>query len=241
MNTQLRYPRVLLKLSGEAFGGKQGHGFDFAVVQYVANQIASAHKLGASIGVVVGGGNFIRGEQLEEAGLDRNDGDQMGMLATIINAKALASALTDYGLEPRVMSALRIDPVAEPFIRARAIRHLEKGRVLVFGGGTGNPFFTTDTAAALRAMEIEADALFMSKNKANGVFNKDPNKYPDAFFIKKLSYMEVLNRGLDVMDSSALTMCKDHEMPIIVFDLMIPGSLCRAILGEPVGTLICSQ
>ncbi len=235
----MAYKRVLLKLSGE-FLAQNGFGIDPAASRRLAKEIARAKaETGTELALVVGAGNLWRGAR-QGAGMDRATADYIGMLATIMNALALQDALEAEGLETRVQSALAITEVAEPYIRRRALRHLEKGRVVIFGGGTGNPFFSTDTAAALRGLEIGADAVLMAKNKVDGVYDKDPRKHPDAQRFDRLSYMEVLSRGLGVMDPTAVTLCMEVSLPIVVFDIFRPGALVRVLRGERVGTLIHS-
>ncbi len=230
--------RVVLKLSGEAFAEPDtGYGIDPKTVQRVAEEIAEVNAEGYEIAVVVGGGNIFRGLSSAAKGMDRANADYMGMLATVINALALRDAVEHAGAEVRVQTAISIQQVAETYIRLRAIRHLEKGRVVVFAGGTGNPFFTTDTAAALRAAEIGA-AAFLKATRVDGVYDADPELVPDATLLGTMSYMDVISQGLGVMDSTAITMCMDNELPIRVFSLVEPGNITRAVRGEPVGTLI---
>jgi uridylate kinase len=233
-----RYRRVLLKMSGQSLQGDLGYGIDQDTVGYVAQQIRRACELGVEMGVVVGGGNIWRGEQAALTGIDRATADYMGMLGTVINALALKGALESLQVETRVQSAITMAQVAESYIREAAIQHLDKGRVVVFGAGTGNPFFTTDTAASLRALEISADVLLMAKNRVDGVYTADPLRNPDARRYDKLSYIDALAQGLGVMDSTALSLCMDNSLPIIVFDLTNPHNLERLLLGEEVGTLI---
>ncbi len=230
-----KFSRVLLKLSGEAFSGGRGFGIDMKTVERYAREIAQVNRMGIQIAVVVGGGNFWRGRQAPN--LDRATADQMGMMATVINALALCDALEKEGMQARVQTAIEIKDVAEPFIRRRAIRHLEKGRVVIFAAGTGNPFFTTDTAAALRALEIQADHI-LKATKVDGVYDKDPEKYPDAKFFKELSYIEVLKRGLKVMDSTAISLCMDNDLPIIVFNISRPGNLLEVLMGGNIGSIV---
>ena len=223
------YKRILLKLSGEVLAGKQGHGIDFDTVQEICKWVNACSKLGVQIGLVVGGGNFWRGRS--SGNMDRTRADHIGMLATAMNALALADALEQYGLEVRVQTAIEMRQVAEPYIRNRAIRHLEKGRVVIFGCGTGNPFFSTDTAAALRAAEIDADIIFKATN-VDGVYDKDPNKYADAVKYDTLTHTEVLSKGLAVMDSTAASLCRDNNIPILVFNLSDPENIVRAAKGD---------
>ena len=229
------YKRILLKLSGEVLAGKQGHGIDFDTVQEICKWVNACSKLGVQICLVVGGGNFWRGRS--SGNMDRTRADHIGMLATAMNALALADALEQYGLEVRVQTAIEMRQVAEPYIRNRAIRHLEKGRVVIFGCGTGNPFFSTDTAAALRAAEIDADIIFKATN-VDGVYDKDPNKYADAVKYDTLSHTEVLSKGLAVMDSTAASLCRDNNIPILVFNLSDPENIVRAAKGENIGTIV---
>ena len=229
------YKRILLKLSGEVLAGKQGHGIDFDTVQEICKWVNACSKLGVKIGLVVGGGNFWRGRS--SGNMDRTRADHIGMLATAMNALALADALEQYGLEVRVQTAIEMRQVAEPYIRNRAIRHLEKGRVVIFGCGTGNPFFSTDTAAALRAAEIDADIIFKATN-VDGVYDKDPNKYADAVKYDTLTHTEVLSKGLAVMDSTAASLCRDNNIPILVFNLSDPENIVRAAKGENIGTIV---
>jgi uridylate kinase len=238
---QSRYQRVVLKLSGEVFAdASTGSGLDAAVVQRIADEVAEAHtELGVQIAVVVGGGNIFRGIPGADRGMDRARADYMGMLATVINALALQDALESVGQPTRVQTAITMAQVAEPYIPRRAIRHLEKSRVVVFAAGTGNPFFTTDTTAALRAAEIGADAVLKGTHSGvDGVYSADPRRDPAAVKLTQVSYFEVLNRRLDVMDSTAITFCMDNQLPIVVFDASKPGNIHRALVGEPIGTLV---
>jgi len=235
-----KYKRVLLKLSGEAFSGGAPYGIDAATVAKVAQQIKRVLAMGVGVGIVVGGGNIWRGAKAEAKGMDRVTADYAGMLATVINALALQDALEREGVTTRTQSAIGIQEVAEPYIRRRAIRHLEKGRVVIFAGGTGNPYMTTDTAASLRAIEIEAEVLLMTKHKVDGIYSADPAKDSSAKKFDKLNYFEALNMRLDVMDATALSLCLENKLPIIVFDLQAPQSLERAVSGEKIGTLVNS-
>ncbi|WP_461832578.1 UMP kinase [Aquifex sp.] len=238
MEESPRYKRVLLKLSGEAFAGDQGYGIDPSFLEYISGEIEGVYNLGVQIAIVIGGGNIFRGFQGKDIGIDRATADYMGMLATVINALALQSALENYvNIPTRVLSAIEMRQIAEPYIRRRAIRHLEKGRIVIFAGGTGNPFFSTDTAAALRAAEIGAEVLIKA-TKVGGIYDKDPEKYKDAVLIKEISYLEVINKGLKVMDHTALTLCKENEIPIIVLNIREKGNLRKAVLGEEVGSLV---
>lgn len=231
------YKRILLKLSGEALAGKQGTGISTATIKQIAQDVAEAYNAGVQIGLVIGGGNIYRGVAASAEGMDRASADYMGMLATCINALALQDALEKEGVPVRVQTAIEMAEIAEPYIRRRAIRHLEKNRLVIFGAGTGNPFFTTDTAASLRAMEINAQVI-MKATKVDGIYDKDPNKFSDAVKFDKISYIDVLNRGLQVMDSTAISMCMDNKLPIITFDLTKPGNILRAVMGENIGTLV---
>ena len=231
------YKRILLKLSGEALAG-EGNSFDPNVLDRLAEDIREIRNLGVEVAIVVGGGNFIRGKNLTEIGIERVQGDNMGMLATIINALALQSSFERHGLDTRVQTSIDINKVAEPFIVRRAVRHLEKGRVVIFGGGTGSPYFSTDTTAALRASEIKADVILMAKNGVDGVYSADPKKDPNAVRFDQLSYMDVLNKGLQVMDSTAISMCMDNKMELSVFNMNEPGNLVNAVQGTAVCTII---
>ncbi|MFC1991819.1 UMP kinase [Chloroflexota bacterium] len=233
-----KYKRVLIKLSGEAFSGKAGYGIDAATLKNVARQIKRVAEMGVEIGIVTGGGNIWRGAKAEQEGMDRVTADYAGMLATVINALALQDILEREGVITRTQTAIDIQKVAEPYIRRRATRHLEKGRVVIFAAGTGNPYMTADTAAALRAIEIEAEVLLMTKNKVDGIYDADPQKYPDAKKFDKLTYLEVLNMRLEVMDATALSLCLENKLPIIVFDLQTPNSIEKAVNGEPIGTIV---
>lgn len=237
MNAQPKYRRILLKLSGEALGGENGFGISPAAVQSTAGQVKEVRELGIEVVVVIGGGNIFRGLQGSEKGIERATGDYMGMLATVINSLALQDALEKMGIATRVQSAITMNQVAEAFIRRRAVRHLEKGRVVIFGGGTGNPFFSTDTAAALRANEIGADVI-LKATKVDGIYDSDPKKNPNAKRFQRISYLEALQRQLKVMDSTAFSLCMENKMPIIVFDVFKPHNLRRVVLGEEVGTLV---
>lgn len=231
------FKRVLLKLSGEALMGAQGYGIDSAIIQTIASEIKEVHGLGVEIGVVIGGGNIFRGLAASAEGMDRVAADYMGMLATVINALALQDYLERRGVFTRVQTAINMEELAEPFIRRRAIRHLEKGRVVIFAAGTGNPYFTTDTAAALRAIEIEAQAI-LKGTRVDGVYSADPEKDKGAVKFDQLTYLEIVKRGLKVMDSTAVTLCMDNRLPIIVFNVMEKGNLKKVILGEKIGTKV---
>ncbi len=232
------YKRVLLKLSGEAFAGEQDFGIDPKFLEYISLEIKSLVEVGVQTAIVIGGGNIFRGIEGLEIGIDRATGDYMGMLATVINALALQSAIERIAQIPtRVLSAIEMRQVAEPYIRRRAIRHLEKGRVVIFAAGTGNPFFSTDTAGALRAIEIGAD-LLIKATKVDGIYTDDPLKNPNAEFIQEIAYLEAINRGLRVMDYTAMTLCKENKLPILVLNIKKPGNLLRAVMGERVGSLV---
>ena len=231
------YKRILLKLSGEALAGSQGTGINTATIQQIAQDVAEAFSSGIQIGLVIGGGNIYRGVAASAEGMDRASADYMGMLATCINALALQDALEKAGVPTRVQTAIEMAEIAEPYIRRKAIRHLEKGRIVIFAAGTGNPFFTTDTAASLRAMEINAQVI-MKATKVDGIYDKDPAKHADAVKYDKISYIDVLNQGLQVMDSTAISMCIDNKLPIITFNLNKPGNIMRAVMGEKIGTLV---
>ena len=239
--TTTKYKRVLLKLSGEAFGGKEEYGIDAATLTKIAKQIKQVIEMGVGVAIVVGGGNIWRGAKAAEDGIDRVTADYAGMLATVINALALQDVLERTGVTTRTQSAINIQQVAEPYIRRRAIRHLEKGRAVIFAGGTGNPYMTTDTAAALRAIEIEAEVLLMTKNNVDGIYNADPLKDPSAKKFDKLTHLEALNMRLAVMDATALSLCLENKLPIIVFDLQARRSIERAVIGEPIGTIVSSE
>jgi uridylate kinase len=232
-----KYKRILLKLSGEALAGKQGTGINNLVIQQIARDVSEAFKTGVQIGIVIGGGNIFRGVAASAQGMDRASSDYMGMLATMINSLALQDALEKEGVPVRVQSAIAMAEIAEPYIRRRAIRHLEKGRVVIFGAGTGNPYFTTDTAAALRAMEINAEIL-MKATKVDKIYDKDPVKNADAKPFDRISYIDVLNKGLQVMDLTAVSLCMDNKLPILSFDLMTQGNILRAVVGENIGTVV---
>ena len=238
---EARYSRVLLKVSGESLKGSAESGIDPDAVAYLAEEIGQMHDMGVEIGVVIGGGNIWRGEAAESRGMDRATADYAGMLATMINALALQDGLEKRGVTTRTQSALQMQAVAEPYIRRRAICHLEKGRVVLFAAGTGNPFMTTDTASALRALEIGAEVLLMAKNNVDGVYDADPNENPDAVRFSELDYMEALSRRLQVMDSTALSLCMDNKLPIIVFDVYQSGSMAGILSGDPVGTIISGK
>ena len=236
-----KYKRVLLKLSGEAFSGGADYGIDVATLVKIAKQIKRVLEMGVQTAIVVGGGNIWRGEDAEQNGMDRVTADYTGMLATVINALVLQDTLEGEGVTTRTQTAIGIEQVAEPFIRRRAIRHLEKGRVVIFAGGTGNPYMTTDSAAALRAIEIEAEVLLMAKNNVDGVYSADPLKDRNAKKFDKLTHLETLNMRLEVMDATALSLCLENKLPIVVFDLQSHHSIERAVAGEPIGTLVSTE
>lgn len=238
---QARYKRVLLKLSGEALSGEHGFGIDTPTLVRIAKQIKQVMEMGVSVAVVVGGGNIWRGDRAEAGGMDRVTADHAGMLATVINALVLQDVLEREGVTTRTQSAIGINEVAEPYIRRRAIRHLEKNRVVIFAGGTGNPYMTSDTAAALRAVEIGAEVLLMAKNNVDGIYTADPMKDPSAKKFDRITHLEALNRRLEVMDATALSLCLENKMPIIVFDLRAVQGIEQAVLGEPIGTLVSSE
>jgi len=231
------YKRVLLKLSGEALMGKQSTGVDPDVANYIADEIKSLSRMGVQLGIVIGGGNIFRGIEASARGMDRTTADYMGMLATVINSLALQSALEERGLPTRVQSSIEMHEIAEPFIQRRAIRHLEKGRIVIFAGGTGNPYFSTDTAAALRAVEIRADVIIKA-TKVDGVYNADPVRDKKAVKFNKISYIDILTKNLKVMDSTAISLCRDNLLPIIVFNLQKKGNICKAVCGQKIGTYV---
>jgi len=237
MSAAPAYKRVLLKLSGEALMGEQKFGIDPAVASQIASEVAEIQSIGVQTAVVIGGGNIFRGVAASAKGMDRATADYMGMLATVINGLALQDAMEHHGVNTRVVTAIEMRAVAEPFIRRRAIRHLEKGRVVIFAAGTGNPYFTTDTAAALRAMEIKADVI-MKGTKVDGIYTADPLTHPEATRFESISYLKVLEQGLRVMDTTAISLCMDNKLPIVVFNLRTAGNMRRAIMGEPVGSLV---
>ena len=233
----MKYNRILLKLSGESLMGDKQFGIDNQRLSIYAEQIREIHEMGIEIAVVIGGGNIFRGVQAEEGGMDRTHGDYMGMLATMINSMALQAALESAGLKTRLQSAIEMKEIAEPYVRRRAVRHLEKGRIVIFGAGTGNPFFTTDSAASLRAIEINADVI-LKGTRVDGIYTADPEKYPDAVKYDVLSFDDAYGKGLKVMDMTAFTLCKENDLPIIVFDMDTPGTLKRLMEGEQVGTIV---
>lgn len=233
----LKYGRALLKLSGEALAGDRGFGLDFGYIGRMTEEIKAVRDAGASLGLVIGGGNIIRGSQASKQGMDRVAADYMGMLATIINALALQELLEQKGVDTRVMTAIRMEALAEPYIRRRAVRHLEKGRVVIFAGGTGNPYFSTDTAAVLRALEIEA-SIIMKATSVDGVYSADPRKDPNAKFLSEVSFQDAIVQGLGVMDANAFALCKDNGLPIQVFNINQPGAIVRILQGERIGTIV---
>lgn len=235
MSENIKYKRVLLKLSGESLMGSLGYGIDPQILIFFAQEIKKIHQLGVQIGVVIGGGNIYRGLNAGKQGIDRVTGDQMGMLATVINALALQNAFEEAGMFTRLMTAIKMDEMAEPYIRRRAIRHMEKGRVVIFGAGTGHPYFSTDTAASLRAVEIEADVI-LKGTRVDGVYDSDPEKNPAAEMFNKISYLDVMNKNLRVMDMTAISLCQENDLPIVVFNMNKEGNLLRVLSGENLGT-----
>jgi len=235
--TALAYPRVLLKLSGEALAGEKGFGFDFDSIREFARQVKAISDLGAQIGLVIGGGNIVRGSQISKMGMDRVSADYMGMLGTVINALAFQDVLEREGLDTRVMTAIRMETIAEPYIRRRAQRHLEKGRCVIFAAGTGNPYFSTDTAAVLRAIQMKAN-LIIKATSVDGVYSADPKQEPTATKFDRISYKDVMQQVLKVMDQTAITLCKENALPLIVLNIHTPGIVAQALRGEPVGTLV---
>lgn len=232
-----KFKRILLKLSGESLMGEQAYGISSAMLKQYAEEIVAVSKAGVEVALVIGGGNIYRGMQAAANGIDRVQGDHMGMLATMINSLALQSALEAAGQKTRLMSAIKMEQIAEPFIRRRAVRHLEKGRIVIFGAGTGNPYFTTDSAASLRAIEIEADVI-LKGTRVDGIYTADPEKDPAATRYERISFDEVYSKGLAVMDMTAFTLCRENKLPIIVFDMNKPGNLGKLVSGEPLGTLV---
>jgi uridylate kinase len=233
----MAYKRILLKLSGEALGGEIGYGIDPVIITTIAAEVKQVVECGVQLALVIGGGNIFRGLAASSKGMDRASADYMGMLATMINSLAMQDALESIGVDTRVQSAIAMQEVAEPYIRRRAMRHLEKGRVVIFGAGTGNPYFTTDTAASLRAMEIGAEAI-LKGTKVDGVYSADPKKDPNAVRFTTLTYLEVLKKGLQVMDATATSLCMDNKLPIVVFDITTPGNVKRVVMGEEIGTIV---
>ena len=237
---QAQYKRVLLKLSGESLMGSRDYGIDSAVLSVFAEEIRTIRELGVEVGIVIGGGNIYRGLDQSDDGIDKVTGDHIGMLATVINALALQNALEKHGLYTRCQTAINMERIAEPFIRRRAIRHLEKGRIVIFAAGTGNPYFTTDTAAALRAIEIEADVI-LKGTRVDGIYDSDPEKNAAAIRFPEISYMDVLKKDLRVMDMTAITLCKENKLPIVIFNMNTPGNLRRIVMGEAVGSKVFSE
>ena len=235
--TALAYPRVLLKLSGEALAGAKGFGFDFDSIREFARQVKAISDLGAQVGLVIGGGNIVRGSQISKMGMDRVSADYIGMLGTVINALAFQDVLEREGLDTRVMTAIRMETIAEPYIRRRAQRHLEKGRCVIFAAGTGNPYFSTDTAAVLRAIQMKAN-LIIKATSVDGVYSADPKQEPTATKFDRISYKDVMQQELQVMDQTAITLCKENALPLIVLNIHTPGIVAQALRGEPVGTLV---
>lgn len=233
----LKYPRALVKLSGESLAGERGFGIEPSVVDKLTREIRDVHEAGVDLGLVVGGGNIVRGTVASQQGMDRVSADYMGMLATVINALALQDALERAGVETRVMTAIRMEQLAEPYIRRRALRHIEKGRVVLFAGGTGNPYFSTDTAAVLRAIEMEADVI-LKATRVDGVYSADPELDPDAELLTDLTYRDVLNRDLKVMDAAAISLCRENDLPVMVLNIREPGAILAALRGQRIGTLV---
>ncbi len=237
MNNNLKYKRILLKLSGESLAGEGEFGIDPQILTFFAKEIKKIHDLGVQVGIVIGGGNIYRGLNASGQGIDRVTGDQMGMLATMINSLALQNTLENNGMYTRLMTAINMSAIAEPYIRRRAIRHLEKKRIVIFGAGTGHPYFSTDTAASLRAVEIEADAIIKG-TRVDGVYNEDPEKNPDAVMFDEISYLDVLQKNLRVMDMTAISLCKENNLPIIVFNMDKPDNLLKLVTGQSIGTSV---
>ena len=239
MKNHLKYKRILLKLSGESLAGNSDFGIDAKILDFFSDEIKKVHSLGVQVGIVIGGGNIYRGLKSDGHTIDRVTGDQMGMLATMINSLALQNACENKGMFTRLMTAISMDSIAEPYIRRRAIRHLEKNRVVIFGAGTGHPYFSTDTAASLRAVEIEADAIFKG-TRVDGIFDSDPEKNPEAELFEEISYSDVMQKNLKVMDLTAISLCKENNLPIMVFNMDKPGNLLKVITGENIGTSVRS-
>ncbi len=237
MKNEFKYKRILLKLSGESLMGEKGHGIDPKMLDFFSDEIKVLHEKGIEIGIVIGGGNIYRGLNAGAQGIDRVTGDQMGMLATMINALALQNALEKKGIFTRLTSAIKMEEIAEPYIRRRVVRHLEKGRVVIFGAGTGHPYFSTDTAASLRAVEIGASAI-LKGTRVDGVFDSDPEKNPDALLFNEITYLDVLKKDLKVMDLTAISLCRENSLPIIVFNMNTPGNLMKVVLGDTIGTTV---
>ncbi len=234
---ELKYKRVLLKLSGESLMGKQGFGISAEVLDFFSDEVKKVHDVGVQLGIVIGGGNIYRGLSASSQGIHRATGDQMGMLATVINSLALQNAIEKKGIITRLMSAIEMEAIAEPYIRRRAIRHLEKGRVVIFGGGTGHPYFSTDTAASLRAVEIGADVI-VKGTRVDGVYDSDPEKNPDALKFESISYIDILKKNLRIMDLTAVSLCQENKLPMMVFNMDVPGNLLKLVKGEQIGTFI---
>ncbi|ACA82815.1 MULTISPECIES: UMP kinase [Leuconostoc] len=239
--TDIKYKRVLMKLSGEALAGDKGQGIDLDTVSEIAQDLKEVHELGTQIAIVVGGGNLWRGEPAAKVGMERSRADYTGMLGTTMNALVLQDALERAGVDTRVQTAITMQQIAEPYIRGRAIRHLEKGRIVIFAAGTGSPYFSTDTTAALRANEINADAILMGKNGVDGIYDSDPNKNKNAVKFEELTHLDILKKGLKVMDATASSLSMDNNMPLVVFNLNTPGNLKRAVLGENIGTTVTGE
>lgn len=239
--TDIKYKRVLMKLSGEALAGEKGQGIDLETVSAIAEELKDVHDLGTQIAIVVGGGNLWRGEPASKIGMERSRADYTGMLGTTMNALVLQDALERAGVQTRVQTAITMQQIAEPYIRGRAIRHLEKGRIVIFAAGTGSPYFSTDTTAALRANEINADAILMGKNGVDGIYDSDPNKNANAIKFTELTHLDILKKGLKVMDSTASSLSMDNNMPLVVFNLNTPGNLKRVVLGEEIGTTVTGE
>ncbi len=235
--SELKYKRVLLKLSGESLMGEQGFGISSEVLDFFSNEVNSVHAAGVQLGIVIGGGNIYRGLSAASQGIHRATGDQMGMLATMINSLALQNAIEKKGIFTRLMSAIKMEEIAEPYIRRRAIRHLEKGRVVIFGGGTGHPYFSTDTAASLRAVEIGADVI-VKGTRVDGVYDSDPEKNPDALKFESITYLDILKKNLRIMDLTAVSLCQENNLPMMVFNMDVPGNLLKLVQGEQIGTFI---
>ncbi len=234
---ELKYKRVLLKLSGESLMGKQGFGISSEILDFFSDEVKSVHDAGVELGIVIGGGNIYRGLSAASQGIHRATGDQMGMLATMINSLALQNAIEKKGIFTRLMSAIKMEEIAEPYIRRRAIRHLQKGRVVIFGAGTGHPYFSTDTAASLRAVEIGADVI-VKGTRVDGVYDSDPEKNPDALKFESITYLDILKKNLRIMDLTAVSLCQENNLPMMVFNMDIPGNLLKLVRGEPIGTFI---
>lgn len=235
--SSIKFKRVLLKLSGESLEGEQGFGISSEVLDFFADEVKKVHDVGVQLGIVIGGGNIYRGLSAAKQGIDRATGDQMGMLATMINALALQNAIEKKNIDTRLMSAIKMEEIAEPYIRRRAIRHLEKGRVVILGAGTGHPYFSTDTAASLRAVEIGADVI-VKGTRVDGVFDSDPEKNPNAMKFEQISYLDILKKNLRIMDLTAVSLCQENNLPMMVFNMDVPGNLLKLVMGEPIGTFI---